>query len=479
MHVAYPDLEQHGDNSGKIAQGQFSNGLPEAQARGARDLVWAVLFVAHLVLVVGLAVFGINKLSAQAEVERGNENPLAQTALGAKDLSSLGLTVIVCSGSGLVLALLWLWLMRTWPKQLIITTMVLQGALWILLAVYMFFVGAIVGGVLGIVGALLTFCMWWFARHRIPFAAAILHTVATVTKRYPGTIVMSIVSVFVQMGWSTLWAFTTLSSALYVTGTVQGYLLYVFFLFSFYWTSQVIRNVSHFTISGTFATWYFQINNIPTNPTLKAAKRAMTSSFGTIALGSLLVALIQTVRAILRSLVRGRGDNIALVILACLIDCLLGCIEGLLRYFNKYAYSYAAIYGTSFCESAKKTWALVGSHGAQAIINDSFIGPTLTIGALLGALINFGVGALVGIAISGVAAEGMMADYSWLLFGLLGAVIGLCVMSVAMSVVDSGVATIFVSYAMEPNQLAYHDKELRARFDDAANAANHNGVQTH
>jgi hypothetical protein len=46
-----------------------------------------------------------------------------------------------------------------------------------------------------------------------------------------------------------------------------------------------------------------------------------------------------------------------------------------------------------------------------------------------------------------------------------------------MSVVDSGVATIFVGYAMEPNQLEYHDKELRARFADAERAAM--GVEHH
>ncbi len=477
MNSFYPNLEAGtpSGNEGKIQPGQFANGLPET--KGARDLLWGVLFVLHLLLIGGLAVFGISKLNSDMAVESSNENPLAQTAIGSKQLASLGFTVLITSVSGFVLAMLWLWLMRTYPKQLIITTMVLQGALWILLAVYMFFVGAIVGGILGVIGAALTFCMWWFGRHRIPFAAAVLHTVALVTKKYPGTIIMSVISVFVQMGWSSLWSFTALSSAFYVTGSVQGYLLYVFFLFSFYWTSQVVKNVSHFTISGTFATWYFQINNIPTNPTLKAAKRALTSSFGSICLGSLIVALIQTVRAILRSLVRGRGDNIALVILACLIDCLLGCIESLVRYFNKYAYTYAAIYGTSFCESAKATWQLVGSHGAQAILNDSFIGPTLTIGALLGALLNFGVGALVGIAISGVPAEGAMADYSWLLFGLIGALIGFVTMSCAMSVVDSGVATIFVGYAMEPNQLEYHDKELRARFADAERAAM--GVEHH
>jgi hypothetical protein len=484
MSVAYPNLENYsqGGSNGKIQQGEFANGMPEVQ-RGARDLVWAIVFVLHLIGMIVLAVYGIGLLVKDAQGEgdmtEKSDNPLAQTNLGTKHLAQLGAVVVICSVSGFLLAMLWLWLMRTWPKQLIIATMVIQGILWVGLAIYMFFVGAIVGGVLGIIGALITFCFWFFNRHRIPFAAAILATVATVTRRFPGTVGVAVVAIIVQMIWSTLWAFTSLSSAYYVTGTAAGYVLYVAFLFSFYWTSEVIRNSGHTTISGTFATWYFQIQNMPSNPTLKAAKRALTISFGSICLGSLIVALIQTVRAILRSIARARGENIAVQIIVCLIDCLLGCIEGMVRYFNKYAYSYIAIYGKSFCQSAKDCWNLVGSHGIQAIINDSFIGPTLAIGSLLGALVNFGVGALVGIAISGLPATGEMADFTWLLFGLVGALIGFVMMSTAMSVVDSGVATIFVCYAMEPNQLAYHDKELKARFDTTHNAAANDGVQVH
>ena len=57
--------------------------------------------------------------------------------------------------------------------------------------------------------------------------------------------------------------------------------------------------------------------------------------------------------------------------------------------------------------------------------------------------------------------------------------LGFVMMSVAMSVVDSSVATIFVCYALEPQQLELHDKELKARFDNAYNLAENRGVQIH
>jgi hypothetical protein len=60
--------------------------------------------------------------------------------------------------------------------------------------------------------------------------------------------------------------------------------------------------------------------NMPRNPTAAAAKRALTTSFGSICFGSLIVAVIQTVRTILRSL-RSRSANNAAVML------LLWCVR--------------------------------------------------------------------------------------------------------------------------------------------------------
>ena len=57
---------------------------------------------------------------------------------------------------------------------------------------------------------------------------------------------------------------------------------------------------------------------MPKNPMLSSAKRAFTSSFGPVAFGSLIIALIQTFRFIMREL--GRQHEIA----AAIVDCILG-----------------------------------------------------------------------------------------------------------------------------------------------------------
>merc|ERR1739848_703150 len=122
----------------------------------------------------------------------------------------------------------------------------------------------------------------------------------------------------------------------------------------FFWTTQVLKNITHVTVSGAVATWYFLSANMPRNPTLSSFKRAVTYSLGSICFGSLLVAIIKTMRALLNSARRQGRDNIV----ACIAACLLSCIERLVEYINLYAFSYVATYGMSYCEAARAVWNL-------------------------------------------------------------------------------------------------------------------------
>lgn len=65
----------------------------------------------------------------------------------------------------------------------------------------------------------------------------------------------------------------------------------------------------------------------------------MTTSFGSICFGSLIVAIIQALRQLAHQ-ARQNGDA---GILACIAECILGCLESIAEYFNKWAF----IYGTN------------------------------------------------------------------------------------------------------------------------------------
>ena len=97
----------------------------------------------------------------------------------------------------------------------------------------------------------------------------------------------------------------------------------------------------------------------------------MTTSFGSVCLGALVVAVVQTVRDVLRLFSRRRrgddghgrrGTELAAVVGAC-ADCLLDALERLLKYANRYALSYVAAYGMSFTAGSRKVYALFADRG--------------------------------------------------------------------------------------------------------------------
>ena len=61
--------------------------------------------------------------------------------------------------------------------------------------------------------------------------------------------------------------------------------------------------------------------------------RSITTSFGSICFGSLIVAILQALKEIVHNL-RESDDSM----LACCAECLIGWIESLVEYFNKWAF---------------------------------------------------------------------------------------------------------------------------------------------
>ena len=81
------------------------------------------------------------------------------------------------------------------------------------------------------------------------------------------------------------------------------------------------------TLSGVYATFYFLYNTaqMPTNPTSGAASRALGKSFGPICFGSIIVAIVHTLRALANQAKNDRDNKGFVQILACFAACIL-CI---------------------------------------------------------------------------------------------------------------------------------------------------------
>jgi Plasma-membrane choline transporter len=210
---------------------------------------------------------------------------------------------------------------------------------------------------------LFTALLVWYTKvvwHRIPFAAANLRTAVCAVKANIGMAAMGLLTIPLNMGWFVLWGYTfvhiigspymqqqvtiTESTDDTVFGTPHNhvteeefsplfYMTWAVSLLSLYWTWQVIRNVFHTTVAGTIGTWWFlpiEASSCCSRGLLDSWSRSMTYSFGSICLGSLIVAILETIKSMVQSAARQRSG-----ILRCIAQCLLAWLERIAEYFNK------------------------------------------------------------------------------------------------------------------------------------------------
>jgi len=308
--------------------------------------------------------------------------------------------------------------------------------------------------------------VFFFWRARIPFAALLLSTVSGLIDKYPATVAVPFVAAICHVVWNIIWIFAFASAyTLSIpsnpnNGTDLSILVYVVFVFFYYWAGQVFTNTVHVTICGVFGTWYFQMNNMQ-NPTRNSAKRALTTSFGSICYGALLIAIIKTLRFLAEQSRRSKSGMVAII--GCMIACLLSCIERILQYFNTYAFCQVAIYGKPFCAAAKDTWQLFQTHGIDALVNDSIISTVISFCIILGGLLSAGFAYLICWALS---ASTFPIPVIACVIGLF---LGIFVLCIVLQVIESGVVSIFVCFAMDPNALNVNAPELYNKLRDSYN----------
>lgn len=416
-----------------------------------RDIFFGLLFWLHIVGFVGYMGYRVHGIL---------QNPFESTELEMDALTGHFPVLFIVSGIALSLALLWTVLVRSFPKAILYTAVFLPLVIEVLIcaslvAVADYKTAGFAG--LAIVGtSLYIWCIW----SCLGFTALLLETTVKVAHQQYGVFVLAVASLLPS---ALLLAFYLLASAILKHDledsdgdTTEAWGLSVFTLFSFYWSFATLSNLVHTTICGVVGRWYFLDQE--RSATCPALRQSITTSFGAIALGSLIMALIRTVKALLRLAQSAAEDqdNLVALILFCILRCVVSCIEAIFEFISTYAYVYVAICGTSFCEGAKRTFKLLNSSGLQAIVAYDLSGSVAFLGALF-----------CGCA-SGLATWGLIwAHGDWLAPGQraggdvaltpgyigLGAFMGFAAALLVSSVIESGACALLVCYADGPEPM--------------------------
>jgi len=310
------------------------------------------------------------------------------------------------------------------------------------------------------IGLLFTIYYTYIVWKRIPFAASTLVTAITAIKSNMGLAFFAYNNLVLTFLWSVWWSLASVATSyvvgdcdaeMYCESEINGWFIFAF-LISFFWTCQVIKNVVHCTVAGTVGTWWFipgEAKSCCSSAVRNSYWRSITTSFGPICFGSLIVAIIQATREIVNSM---RTEENSLLL--CLIDCLLSFLEYLAEQFSKWAYIYVGLYGYGFVEASVNVLALFQARGWTSIIADMLIDTVLLMVSICVGVITGIIGAVVG---------GVMLQQGGAVMGgafLVGMIIGFVLCSTLFSLVSSAVNTVIVCFAEAPAEFHHNHPQL-------------------
>ncbi|KAF4141555.1 Plasma-membrane choline transporter [Phytophthora infestans] len=433
--------------------------------RECNDFFFLIPFVAVVVLtIVFAAKYGDDFINAT------NVEGLSEASGVKLMLSIVGLSALAAAGMSVVwiAAMVLLAEFLIWVALITIIVLNIMAAILLTKKAYdsgsdWYWWPAVVFGLFALLTILYVCCI----RKRIKFAAAHLKVAGNAIFRLPMTLVVALIMVGVQIGWGILWVLgslgimfhqdyiklenTTCTSEScelkYKTGAIVGVLCGM--LLIYFWATFVLRNIIGVTTAGTVAAW----KNAANTPfiTMGAWLRAVTLNLGSICLGSLIVAILETIVCILRLLawLAGRSGNCCLACLLSCLSCIISCIESCIEFFNRFAYSYVGCYGYSFVTASRHVFKLFAAKGWSAIVNDDVTGNVFW----LGNIIIGAVTAYIGVQMVDGTDSARLAMFSHphVFVAFFGFFVGYGINNLFMSVVASAVTTIFVLWAEDPH----------------------------
>jgi Plasma-membrane choline transporter len=209
-------------------------------------------------------------------------------------------------------------------------------------------------------------------------------------------------------------------------------------------------------------TWWWvptEANSFWSAALSNSVARATTYSFGSICFGSLLVAIVQALRA----LEYQSRDSDDLQFLRCIIQCILSCIEGIIQCLNRWAYVYVGLYGFSYLEAGRNVIQLFESKGWTAIIADDLADNVLVMMSVAIGLASGLVGLVIGFFDDGMFVN-LGYEHAAAPAFFIGFVAGFLFATIIMSVVGSGVNTVIVCFAEDPAAFELNHPQLSSEM---------------
>ncbi|KAI8393976.1 plasma-membrane choline transporter-domain-containing protein [Radiomyces spectabilis] len=363
--------------------------------RKFRDPLFAILYC------LGLSIFLISGFIIVLTTNHHAIEKYARGTIFKTLVDSAGMITIMTSTAILVGAL-WIFILRTFTKMFVWGTvisvpLVLIGMfIWTLVeslqSIYLYgkemprdsslTVMSFIPLIISAIYILLIFK----GRHRINKTIAVIELACDVLRYNPGIILVSLILMVIFIIFTVIWV--VLFNRLWLMGHANGtiwvvdnnvYCFATFFIFMYLWTAALLINAQRFALASITAQWYFHSSN-KDKAWQSALIRACTTSLGTLALGALILSIVQMAQLACRYMAKYVRKSRPL---ASIISVLLSFIEALVNQINHYTISFAGITSESFCSSARSGTKIFRRNLISGLLGDLITKLVLYIGALV------------------------------------------------------------------------------------------------
>jgi hypothetical protein len=225
--------------------------------------------------------------------------------------------------------------------------------------------------------------------------------------------------------------------------------LYIF-IFSTLWSNALIGAIGIFVVASACCMWYY--SHGPGQeldfPVLRSYKMAFRYHFGSLAFGSLILAIVQflelMVEAFKKQTEAAGGQNKLTECIINFLRCCLACVERIVEFINKTAYIQIAIRGKNFCYAAKDGFELVFSNILRYSIVSGVGSILMFIGKLLIALGTAGAFYLLILYYPGARINVLQPIYLLIIVFIMAYAVGMLFMSIYSLAMDTLLACFIV-----------------------------------
>lgn len=146
-----------------------------------------------------------------------------------------------------------------------------------------------------------------------------------------------------------------------------------FMLFCLFWTMNFCAMIGTLVLALCVAMWYFTVpaeraEKISNSTICKAYWITFRYHLGTVAFGSLVIAIVQMIRAVVAYIEHHsksfKNTTVGKFVFS-LINCCLWCLEKIMKFIAKNAYIMTAIHGTKFFSSCKAAFYAIARNIAR------------------------------------------------------------------------------------------------------------------